>query len=232
MEEGLKQRLVGAAVLVLLAVIFIPMLLESGSEPGEAGLDLGPPPNGESGFSSRIIAVEESPSEMPKELAPVETRSSGGQEERDEEESSARNPIDDSAETTTDAIAAREAPDDADSMTTVVVAPDSPDSAEVPAAPEEADERDGAAPVEEEPPAPAWAAQLGSFAERRNALVLRNRLRAKGYPAFTESVTSDQKEVTRVLVGPEPTRDRTLSTIEALRRDTGLDGFVVRHPRQ
>lgn len=232
MEEGLKQRLVGAAVLVLLAVIFVPMLLESGSEPGEVGLDLGPPPNGESGFSSRIIPVEESPSEIPKELTALETRSSEGQEGREEEERVAMNPIDDPAETTSVAVAAREAPDDADSMTTVVVAPDSPDSAGLPAAAEEADERDVAGQGEGEPPAPAWAAQLGSFAERRNALVLRNRLRAKGYPAFTESVTSDQGEVTRVLVGPEPTRDRTLSTIEALRRDTGRDGFVVRHPRQ
>ena len=232
MEEGLKQRLVGAAVLVLLAVIFVPMLLESGSEPGEVGLDLGPPPNGESGFSSRIIPVEESPGEVPKEFAAVESRSSEGQEGREEKEKVATNPIDDSAETTTVPIAVREAPDDADSMTTVVVAPDSPESAEIPAALEEADEREVAGKVAEEPPAPVWAAQLGSFVERNNALVLRNRLRAKGYSAFTESVMNDQGEVTRVLVGPESTRDRTLSTIEALRRDTGLDGFVVRHPRQ
>ena len=232
MEEGLKQRLVGAAVLVLLAVIFVPMLLDSGSEPGEVGLDLGPPPNGESGFSSRIIPVEESPSEVPKERVALEAGSSEGQVGREEKVKVATSPIDDSSQTTTVAIAVRKAPDDDDSMTTVVIAPDSPASAGVAAALEEADEGDVAGKVEGEPPAPVWAAQLGSFAERRNALVLRNRLRAKGYSAFTESVTNDQGKVTRVLVGPEPTRERTLSTIEALRRDTGLDGFVVRHPRQ
>ena len=85
--------------------------------------------------------------------------------------------------------------------------------------------------AEEQSPPAAWAAQLGSFSERRNALVLRNRLRAKGYPAFTEYAVGEQGEVTRVLVGPEASRDRTVATIEALRRDTGLDGFVVRHPR-
>ena len=79
----------------------------------------------------------------------------------------------------------------------------------------------------------SWRGQRrsGALPERRNALVLRNRLRAKGYSAFTEAAVGEQGEVTRVLVGPEATRDRTVATIEAMRRDAGLDGFVVRHPR-
>ena len=59
MEEGLKQRLVGAAVLVLLAVVFVPVLLESDPDESEVGFDLGTPPSAESGFSSRIIPLEE-----------------------------------------------------------------------------------------------------------------------------------------------------------------------------
>ena len=60
MEEGLKQRLVGAAVLVLLAVVFVPVLLESDPDESEVGFDLGTPPSAESGFSSRIIPLEDS----------------------------------------------------------------------------------------------------------------------------------------------------------------------------
>ena len=213
MEDGLRQRLVGAAVLVLLAVIFIPMLLDFSPEPGQAGIDLRAPPDDEAGFSSRIVPLEEPRNERPDEVVVAEPDLRKGDETEGEAE----------------ANAAGEA---ADTLPVSSAVPAPPGGGEVPAAVREEEPR----PVEvrvgaEEGAAAAWAAQLGSFADRRNAFVLRNRLRAKGYAAFTESVTGDQGEVTRVLVGPEPTRDRTLSTIEALRRDTGLDAFVVRYPR-
>ena len=72
MDEGLKQRLVGAVVLVLLAVIFIPMLLDSPPEPGKAGVELPAPPSDEAEFSSRIVPLEEPRSETPGEVAVAE----------------------------------------------------------------------------------------------------------------------------------------------------------------
>ena len=227
MEEGLKQRLVGAAVLVLLAVIFVPVLLESGPDQSEVGFDLGTSPSAESGFSSRIIPLEDSADASSEaatpstpEFAPI------GEEEEDATNRGAEIP-----ETLPLADVSPADSSDSESLTTVVPEPDAPGSAETPAASEVDANAAAAGEAEEQSPSAAWAAQLGSFSERRNALVLRNRLRAKGYPAFTQAVVGDEGEVTRVLVGPEPTRDRTVAAIEALRRDTGLDGFVVRHPR-
>ena len=71
MEEWLKQRLVGASVLVLLAVIFIPVLLEYSYEPGEVGIDPPPVPAGaeDDEFSSRVLALDESPSPLPASRA-------------------------------------------------------------------------------------------------------------------------------------------------------------------
>lgn len=227
MDEGLKQRLVGAAVLVLLAVIFVPMLLESDPEPDEVGFDLGTPPSPESEFSSRIIPLKEPSEEAPAPVVPPASESVPAGEEVAERAARQGAEV---PETLPAGGGLQVEALEPEPLAAVVLEPDAPAGTDLP----EALGEDGgtvAAETEEQTPPAAWAAQFGSFAERRNALVLRNRLRAKGYPAFTESIAGEQGVVTRVLVGPEPTRARTVATIEALRRDTGLDGFVVRHPR-
>jgi DedD protein len=57
MDSGLKKRLLGAAVLIALAVIFVPMLLpsRSGSEQQSVGLKIPPEPSGE--LQTRILKV-------------------------------------------------------------------------------------------------------------------------------------------------------------------------------
>ena len=211
MEEGLKQRLVGAVVLVLLAVVFVPMLLDFPHEEETVEAELPASPEGGSGFSSRVVPLEETP-DVPESAFPE-----GGDGPALEPGAG-------------DAVESRSPDTPPDASLAAESSPVLPEGGG--GAPPSDAQAPVAAPEEQERSAPAsWAAQLGSFADRRNAVVLRNRLRAKGYAAFTESATSDQGEVTRVLVGPEPTRDGTVSTIEALRRDTGLDAFVVRYPR-
>lgn len=59
MDEPLKQRLVGAAVLVLLAVIFIPMILDRPSEPEVRIEHPTLPARSEDEFSSRIVPLTE-----------------------------------------------------------------------------------------------------------------------------------------------------------------------------
>ncbi len=55
MDERLKERLVGAAVLVSLAVIFVPMVLEGPVREAPAPRAAPPPP--QPGFSSQIIPL-------------------------------------------------------------------------------------------------------------------------------------------------------------------------------
>jgi DedD protein len=66
MEQGLKERLVGAAVLVIIAVIFIPMLLDDRQEKDIVITDTNIPPKPENipippedtDFSSRIVPLQ------------------------------------------------------------------------------------------------------------------------------------------------------------------------------
>lgn len=57
MDQKLKQRLVGAAVVVVLAVIFLPMLLDSSGRSASLTLTTNIPAKPEGVFSSRVIPL-------------------------------------------------------------------------------------------------------------------------------------------------------------------------------
>jgi len=61
MHRRLKERLIGAAVLVMLAVIFIPMILDDTSHTESAITDTNIPARPEADFNSRMVPLLESP---------------------------------------------------------------------------------------------------------------------------------------------------------------------------
>jgi len=76
----------------------------------------------------------------------------------------------------------------------------------------------------------AWALQMGSFSDRKNAMSLRDSLRGKGYAAYVEEIKSAGSAQFRVRIGPELDRAR----LEAMQKKLGdqdkLNGVVVKHP--
>jgi len=58
MEQGLKERLVGAAVLVILAVIFIPMILGGRPETDQPITETNIPTRPADEFSSRVVPIQ------------------------------------------------------------------------------------------------------------------------------------------------------------------------------
>src|SRR5258705_13992325 len=72
MDSGLKQRLLGAAVLVALAIIFVPMFLGNAPpKPDSAIQNLDIPPLPERKFETRTLPVE--PPSPPGSAAPPAT---------------------------------------------------------------------------------------------------------------------------------------------------------------
>ena len=201
MEERLKQRLVGAAVLVALAVIFVPMLLSTPSNPQEPLIGATIPAKRDGEFSSRIIPLDEPETPM--------------LDEQDAERRSAADLLPSGDRAVAPRAATRAARADQIASRGVERV------AGTPLRP--AREKSADAPV-------AWAVQLGSFSNKQNAMALRDRLRSRGYAAFVESAVSDRGEVTRVFVGPELERDKAVHAIELLREETKLKGIVVRYP--
>ncbi len=202
----LKQRLVGAVVLVSLAVIIIPMLLPGeGSytrqqpvstipaEPDYRFAPLPEPPPAPPVAQAPPVPVEALPAPVVEEPAKPETPAVTG-------EKSATRPI---AEP--------------------VTKPDLPVDAATPKQSAVSKAGDGQAT--------GWVVQVGSFSNARNARALRDRLRTQGRAAFVEAVKDTHgKPVYRVRVGPELRRDLAEKLQQRLARDAGLKGIVLRYP--
>ena len=217
MEERLKERLVGATVLVLLAVVFVPMLLDVPWKEGEGTPDAIPErPRG--GFTTKTISLGEP--ETPRLDAEIEREHRRhAQEATDAPRDSTGTSATASATTTRNETSLAAAPQEP------AVAPQESAAAsqEPAAARESAAEAAGTAPG-------GWAVQLGSFSVPKNALALRDRLRSKGYAAFIESGFTAEGEVSRVFVGPVLERGRAESSMAKLRREMQIEGIVVRYP--
>lgn len=90
-------------------------------------------------------------------------------------------------------------------------------------------------PVAPTPAAPAatgtgFAVQLAAFSKPADATALRDKARAAGFSAFTESVATDKGTLTRVRVGPVASRaeaDRLQAQVKA---KLGVAGIVRPHP--
>ena len=72
--------------------------------------------------------------------------------------------------------------------------------------------------------------QVGAFASGTEAINLRDRLRAAGFNAFTESVPTDKGTLTRVRVGPAMTRAEADQLKASVQAKLGIAGIVRPHP--
>jgi DedD protein len=199
MDEQLKQRLVGAAVLVGLAVIFVPMLLRPPAQELAAEPEDAPSESSRPVFSSRVVPLEKSDPEP--ELAPVRiepSRASSG-------------------------------PQPAPPVRLAPVRPAGDEvRAPAPVSPPASPEVTGRVGGDVARDVGGWMVQLGSFSNAGNAASLTDRLRAKGYEASARAGSSARGRVTRVYVGPFPSREAARRAVEPLERETRLRGIVIR----
>lgn len=248
----LKQRLVGATVLAVLAIILIPILLTGGKEDDSSIVTI--PPKLDTGFSSKITPLEPAPAPAEPVVSdntplPVPAPSAGSSAAP-----AAASPQ--TSEKTPEAIAAAPPADKTDSQPAATSEPPKPDApplsgkpvtGQSPASPPDkpaADQTEADKPVPGKPlasampPAPskdrmnitAWIIQLGSFSSEQNALALRDQLRAKGYTAFVEKIKSGGSQLFRVRVGPELERARADALRDKLEKETKQKGIVERYP--
>ena len=87
-------------------------------------------------------------------------------------------------------------------------------------------------PVEEEKPAPtgkAYVVQLGALknADKVNEVV--GKLRGAGYRVYTSPSTPVQGKITRILVGPDASKDKLKGSLGELKQISGLSGVVMNY---
>ncbi|WP_257389015.1 SPOR domain-containing protein [Tahibacter caeni] len=213
----MKQRLIGAAVLIALAVIFVPMFL-SGSPPKTGATvteNLSIPPAPEREFQTRVVPAENG--RPAAAAAPVAEHAAPADSDKVATVDAGTNPR-----------LATEVPYSETGSPAPAAATTRPATA--PAKPVETS---AAKPVPERA-APAatstgrYAVHLGIFANGANADALVAGAKKQGLVAYTESAEVDGKPATRVRLGPYEDR----STAEAARlklqkADPKLKGSVV-----
>lgn len=179
MEERIRQRLVGAIVLIALLVIFVPMLFDKPTE----------------GWLSRehTVIPPRPPLATPDHRPPL----------------SVALPPAPSASKPAPSTAAAKSPGAAPPKTAA-----SPGAATTAGGDQQL---------------AAWVVQVGSFSSEKNALKLRDQLRAKGFPAFIDKSEDAGKLVARVQVGPEIDQDHAKAVQDRLLKEQKLHGIIVRH---
>ena len=201
MEQILKQRLIGAVVLVSLAVIFIPIILEgpddewtprSHSLPDKPQLDYRadmelvlPPP----------VQVDEQPAATEVEETPL----------------TGEQPV----TKTIKPVAAPPAPATKPVKSETTTRP--------PAKP-----APSAAALSKS--FKGWFVQVGSFGQEMNAKGLQDRLVASGFKAKLQEIEIGNKRAYRVLVGPSATRADAEKQAASLKSGQQLKGMVVEYP--
>ncbi|HHS7808933.1 MULTISPECIES: SPOR domain-containing protein [Pseudomonas] len=208
LDKAYKQRMVGALVLVALAVIFLPMLFSRQDEQRQVTVEAPAAPQAPSmpQVQMESVAVPE-PQALPQEPVPAD-------EEVAEDTAPAAPIAAAPAPTAPIAIAKPTAPP---AVAKPIPAPAQPIAAA--SKPDTTQSR-----VDANGLSVSWSVQLASLSSRASAESLQKTLRSQGYNAYIRS--ADGKN--RVFVGPLIERAEADRLRDLLSRQQNLKGFVVR----
>lgn len=208
MDSVLKQRLIGAAVIWLLAFIFLPMLLQPPAQRSE-----------------QVSMALPKPADQPREVRVA--RLDGGGESGADTAAPSSGRSAERGTTSTD-----KAPDDLSvGEERAAHSAASGDSAgSEPSEAAGAQDRPGKPGAEGGGGTDGWVVQVGSFGDKDNADRLAERLRARDYAVSVSEFQLGDKILYRVRVGPMPSRDKAERQVARIQEQLGLNGKVLTYP--
>lgn len=200
MDPVLKQRLIGAGVIWLLAMIFLPLMLGGERQSQSTRMELGLPAE---------VGAPREVREVRFDATAPEATDPGPAVDETEVAPEVAQPVEPAPEST----AEEAAPESAEP---------SPEPVPEPTAPDQAPPSSGV-----EAPGGDWFVQVGSFGNQDNALGLKERLEDHEYPALISEYQADGTTLHRVRVGGFDSRETAESVLEALQERMGLNGRVM-----
>ena len=214
LDKAYKQRMVGALVLVALAVIFLPMLFSRQDEQRQVTVEAPAAPQAPAMPQVQVepVVVPE-PQALPQEPVPSD-------EEIAQQEAPA---VPSAPAATAPAPTAKPvAPPAPAPVPALAAKPSTAPAQPITAAPGKLDTTQSR--VDANGLSVSWSVQLASLANRESAEKLQKTLRSQGYNAYIRS--ADGKN--RVFVGPLIERAEADRLRDLLNRQQNLKGFVVR----
>ncbi len=201
MDQNIKQRLVGIAVIFALAVIFLPMILDgSGVDKKTLKVEIPEQPNFEArtDFDEKIIELQAKIDGMP-ELEPryVDENTGHAENRIQRQDDKARGPV----------IAGVQA--------------------ELQGEPKQNKSKKlSGSPVV----GVSWVLQVGSYKDRKKALIQRDRLRkSKVAAVFIEQFNGDKQASFRVRLGPFLNRDQSKIAQNKIKAKFNIDGLIMKY---
>ena len=209
MDRSLKERVIGAVVLVAAVVLLVPVFLDGpANDNAEIQESIALPGQDASGSKQKTIVLErdrDQPVPAPRNQAERDAQQKATEEPATtgQPQSSEPNPSEPGPKKTTPAVK---------DPTPAVIS-----------------SRDAGSEPPVESSTGMWAVQLGSFSSAENANRLASGLRKEGFAAFLSQTTSGSKSLHRVRIGPQ--KDRAAAEAVAAKLSAaGHKGQVVPHP--
>lgn len=220
MANAFQNRLVGTIIIVALAVIFLPEILDGEKRRSQDRFETVPeaPPMNE------VLAAEEFPFEevqsavtrqveIVNETAVDENTTASG------EETTATSEIPDQADDayssrTQNLQSANNATSNSNTRTSVArnTGATSPEALMEP---------------KKEAVQAGWVVQLGSFRHQKNVRDLLRKLEQAGYRTFTRPIQTSSGQLTKVFVGPDLDQSKLQKAVPHLKEVTGLSGRLT-----
>ena len=215
-DKAHKQRMVGALVLVALAVIFLPMLFSRQDEQRQVTVEAPAAPQAPSVPQVQIepVVVPE-PQVLPQE--PVPSDEEIAEQQAPSTPIAPAVPVAPAPASAAKPVAPAPAP-----VPALAAKPSTPPAQPITATPGKPDTSQSR--VDANGLSVSWSVQLASLSNRASAESLQKSLRAQGYNAYIR--TADGKN--RVFVGPLIERAEADRLRDLLSRQQNLKGFVVR----
>ncbi|NOX70811.1 MAG: hypothetical protein GXP15_16645 [Gammaproteobacteria bacterium] len=212
MDRALKERIIGATVLVILAVLIVPVFLDG--------------PSTDTGMTRERVALPGQSEQNTRQQTIVLTR------DRTEPVPQASRPKV-QAEPPPKAVKEPSVPAPNRAVATNKPAASKPTATRTEvASSNKAPDKSPTKPPIKSPAESAtgmWAVQMGSFSNKANAERLATDLRKEGFAAFLSQLKTSSGELHRVRIGPQKDRNSAESIAMQLNR-AGHKGQVVPHP--
>ena len=205
MDRALKERIIGAIVLVLFVVLVVPVFLDGPSNSGAVISEQVPLP-GQSGEENQTIVLNRDRTQPVPAASNNSAAADESQQQQQQQQQSEQREVEPELQ------------------------PEAEHEPEVTPAPAQREPEVVVAAVAE--PASStgmWAVQLGSFGNKENADKLAADLKKLGFAAFRSQLKTGSGELHRVRVGPQKDRDSAEIVAAALAK-AGQKGQVVPHP--
>jgi DedD protein len=200
MERALKERIIGAVVLVVFVVLVVPIFLDGPPGEEEIVTERVLLPGQDETRTQTVVLDRDRTEPVPAGTSnetPAEPAEQPAAAEPEASETEASEPAADEPEVG-EPVARREEP---------APAPTQPVSSTT----------------------GMWAVQLGSFSNKANAEKLAADLRKQGYAAFLSQLDTDSGTLHRVRIGPQKDRDAAEAMAARLLK-VDIKGQVVPHP--